>query len=162
MAAREQNPINGDVSNPELDIPKLHSLPSEQQDLYLLTFTSDLARHVCSLDADGASAHQIYVKKELFQIINLSSPAPTRVIRNNLGRAFAGIFEKGDRKLLFESTNELVAILNVTGKTDKNIKTKHAAAHCLGAIFEAAGDSAISLSTLASAALLRLDRKSVV
>lgn len=156
MAAREQNPINGDVSNPEFDIPKLHSLPSEQQDLYLLTFTSDLARHVCSLDADGASAHQIYVKKELFQIINLSSPAPTRVIRNNLGRAFAGIFEKGDRKLLFESTNELVAILNVTGKTDKNIKTKHAAAHCLGAIFEAAGDSAISLSTLASAALLRL------
>ncbi|OCL07186.1 HEAT repeat protein-like protein [Glonium stellatum] len=156
MATPEQNPISANVSNPELDIPKLHSLPSEQQDLYLLTFTSDLARHVCSLDADGASAHQIYVKKELFQIINLSSPAPTRVIRNNLGRSFAGIFEKGDRKLLFESINELVAILNVTGKTDKDVRTKHAAAHCLGAIFEAAGDSAISLSTLASTTLLRL------
>ncbi|OCK79552.1 ARM repeat-containing protein [Lepidopterella palustris CBS 459.81] len=158
MATPEQNSSNGEASNsnPQLDIPKLHSLPSEQQDLYLLTFTSDLARHVSSLDADGASAHQIYVRKELFKIINLPSPAPTRVIRNNLGRTFAGIFGKGDRKLLFESINELIAILNAAGKGDKDIRAKHAAAHCLGAVFEAAGDSAISLSSLASASLLRL------
>jgi hypothetical protein len=160
MAATEQPPAsNGDVSkpdNPELDVKKLHALPSEQQDLYLLTFTSDLARHVGSLDADGASAHQIYIKKELFQIINLPSPAPTRVIRNNLGRSFAGIFAKGDRKLLFESINELVSILNAAGKSEKELRAKHAAAHCLGAVFEAAGDSAIGLSSLAATSLLRL------
>jgi hypothetical protein len=156
MAANEQSPVNGDVSNPELDIPKLHALPSEQQDLYLLTFTSDLARHVSSLDADGASAHQIYVKKQLFQIINLPSPTPTRIIRNNLGRTFAGIFGKGDRKLLFESINELVAILNAAGKSEKDIKAKHAAAHCLGYVYEAAGDSAVGSSGLASMSLIRL------
>ncbi|ORY03582.1 HEAT repeat protein-like protein [Clohesyomyces aquaticus] len=162
MATPQQPPVNGadneeaTTSNPELDIPKLHALPSEQQDLYLLTFTSDLARHVASLDADGASAHQIYIKKELFQIITLPSPAPARVIRNNLGRTFAGIFEKGDRKLLFESINELLAIVNTAGKTDKDVKAKHAAAHCLGAVFEAAGDSAIGLSSLAATSLLRL------
>ncbi|KAF2471256.1 ARM repeat-containing protein [Lindgomyces ingoldianus] len=155
MAMPPQPPTNGS-GNPELDIPKLHALPSEQQDLYLLTFTSDLARHVASLDADGASSHQIYVKKELFQIITLPSPAPTRVIRNNLGRTFAAIFQKGDRKLLFESINELVAILNAAGKSDRDVKAKHAAAHCLGTVFEAAGDSAIGLSTLAAASLLRL------
>ncbi|KAK1912570.1 hypothetical protein P3342_010173 [Pyrenophora teres f. teres] len=143
-------------SNPELDIKKLHALPSEQQDLYLLTFTADLARHVDSLDGDGASAHQIYLKREIFQIINLASPAPTRVIRNNLGRAIGGIFEKGDRKLLFESINESVAILNAAGKTEKDVRAKHAAAHCLGAIFEAAGDSAIQLSPLAVKSLLGL------
>lgn len=143
-------------SNPELDVKKLHALPSEQQDLYLLTFTSDLARHVDNLDADGASAHQIYIKKQLFQIITLPSPAPTRAIRNNLGRAIFGIFEKGDRKLLFESINELVAILNAAGKAEKDVRAKHAAAHCLGAIFEAAGDSAIGLSPLAATSLLRL------
>ncbi|RMZ72794.1 HEAT repeat [Pyrenophora seminiperda CCB06] len=142
--------------NPELDIKKLHALPSEQQDLYLLTFTSDLARHVDSLDGDGASAHQIYLKKEIFQIINLASPAPTRVIRNNLGRAIGGIFEKGDRKLLFESINESVAILNAAGKSEKDVRAKHAAAHCLGAIFEAAGDSAIQLSPLSVKSLLAL------
>jgi hypothetical protein len=155
MAADEQS-TNSGPSNPELDIKKLHALPSEQQDLYLLTFTSDLVRHVASLDADGASAHQIYIKKEIFQIINLASPAPTRVIRNNLGRAIAGIFEKGDRKLLFESINDSISILSAAGKTEKDVRTKHAAAHCLGAIFEAAGDSAIGLSPLAVKTLLGL------
>ncbi|KAJ5041490.1 HEAT repeat protein-like protein [Bipolaris maydis] len=143
-------------TNPELDIKKLHALPTEQQDLYLLTFSSDLARHVAALDGDGASAHQIYIKKEIFQIVNLASPAPTRVIRNNLGRAIAGIFEKGDRKLLFESINDSVNILNTAGKSEKDIRTKHAAAHCLGSIFEAAGDSAIQLSPLAVKTLLGL------
>lgn len=142
-------------SNPELDVQKLHSLPSEQQDLYLLTFTSDLTRHVASLDTDGASAHQVYVKKEVFKIINLSSPVATRVIRNNLGQCLAGIFSKGDRKLLFESVNELITLIN-SGKADKELKTKHTAVHCLGAVFEAAGDSAISIATLASTSLLKL------
>ncbi|KAF9731917.1 hypothetical protein PMIN01_09846 [Paraphaeosphaeria minitans] len=158
MATQEAEPAptNGATSNPELDIKKLHARPSEQQELYLLTFSSDLARHVASLDADGASAHQMYIKKELFQIINLASPPPTRVIRENLGRAFHGIFSKGDRKLLFESISELVGILNGAGKTEKDIRAKHAAAHCLGAVFEAAGDSAIGLHPGAVASLLRL------
>jgi hypothetical protein len=144
------------ASHPQLDVKKLHALPSEQQDLYLLTFTSDLARHVAALDADEASAHQIYVKKELFQVITLISPAPTRVIRNALGRTFADIFRKSDRKLLFESINELVNILNAAGKAEKDVRAKHAAAHCLGAVFEAAGNSAIGLSPLVASSLLRL------
>jgi hypothetical protein len=156
MAAPDDYAARDSPSNPELDVKKLHALPSEQQDLYLLTFTADLARHVAALDADGASAHQIYIKRELFQVITLASPAPTRVIRNNLGRAFAGIFGKGDRKLLFESINECVAILNGAGKSDKDVRAKHAAAHCLGSIFEAAGDSAIGLAPLAATSLLRL------
>jgi hypothetical protein len=156
MATNGEQPAREDPSNPELDVKKLHALPTEQQDLYLLTFTSDLARHVDSLDADGASAHQIYIKKELFQVIHLAAPAPTRVIRNNLGRAFAGIFGKGDRKLLFESINECNSILNGAGKSEKDVRAKHAAAHCLGSIFEAAGDSAQNLAPVAVMSLLRL------
>ena len=141
--------------NPELDIQKLHSLPSEQQDLYLLTFSSDLARHVFGLDSDGASAHQIFVKKELFKVISLSSPPPTRVIRNNLGNGFAGIFGKGDRKLLFESVNELLVLVS-TSKGPKDSITKHAAVHCLGTVLEAAGDSVLTLSSAACSATLKL------
>ncbi|KAI9813776.1 MAG: hypothetical protein M1827_003566 [Pycnora praestabilis] len=146
---------NGATANLELDVPKLHALPSEQQDLYLLTFTSDLAHHISHLGTDGASAQQLYLKKELFQIINLPSPSATRAVRNNLGRCFAGIFSKGDRKLLFDSINELLAIINA-GKGEKELKGKHAAVHCLGDIFGAAGDSAISLSSLTCSSLLRL------
>src|SRR4051794_31320048 len=119
---------DGSLPNPELDITKLPSLPPEQQELYVLTFTSDLVRHVSSLDADGASAHQIYLKKELFQLISLPSPPPTRAIRNNIGRCFAGIFGKGDRKLLFDSINELLGIVN-GGKGEKDLRMKHAAVH---------------------------------
>jgi hypothetical protein len=141
--------------NPELDVSKLHALPSEQQDLFLLNFTASLAKHVSELDADGATAQQIYLKKELFQIITLSSPAPTRAIRNNVGRCFADIFAKNDRKLLFDSINELLAIIN-KGRDEKELKVKHAAVHCLGEIYGAAGDSAIALASLTCTSLIKL------
>lgn len=147
---------NGDSSNVSpfrLQVAKLHALPSEQQDLYLLTFTADLAKHTESLTSDEATAEQTALKSELFQIINLPSPAPTRVIRGNLGRCFNHILTKGSRKILYESINDCVAIL--TAGKEKDLKTKHAAAHCLGAIFEAAGDSAVSLSPLACTALIK-------
>ncbi|KAK1091901.1 hypothetical protein LTR48_005396 [Friedmanniomyces endolithicus] len=144
---------NGESSSFQLDIQKLHGLPSEQQSLYLLTFTADLVQHVEGLDAEGATREQAALKKELLQIVNLSSPSPTRVIRNNLRLCFAGIFTKGNRKLLYESINDLVAI--VQGGKDKDVRAKHAAVACLGALFEAAGDSAVSLSPLACTAILK-------
>ncbi|TVY16253.1 Pof6 interactor protein 1 [Lachnellula arida] len=143
--------------NPELDIKKLQSLPSEQQDLYLLTFVSTLTKHVEGLAPDDCTAQQLYLKKEVMQILNLAAPPPTRVIRNNLGRCLAHILEKGDRKLLFETINDMIAI--ITGgkaKSDGDMRTKHAAVYCLGDVFAAAGDSAIGLHPLACSALLKL------
>ncbi|KAK4914852.1 hypothetical protein LTR49_016964 [Elasticomyces elasticus] len=144
---------NGEPSPHRLDIQKLHSLPSEQQSLSLLTFTAELVRHVDALDAESTTAEQAALKKEILQIVNLASPAPTRVIRENLGRCFTGIFEKGNRKPLYESINDLVAIIQA-GK-EKDIKAKHAAVACLGSVFETAGDSAVSLSALACTTALK-------
>ncbi|KAH6896965.1 armadillo-type protein [Thelonectria olida] len=152
-----QPPPNSATANPELDLQKLQSLPAEQQDLFLLTFVSGLSKHVLSLDADDCTAQQFYLKKEIFQIINLSSPQPSRVIRNNLGKCLAHIFGKGDRKLLFETINDLIAIISGgKSKTDAEIRTKHAAVSCLGDVFAAAGDSAIGLHQLACTTLLKL------
>ena len=146
-------------NSPELDLKKLHALPSEQQDLLLLSFTADLAKYVAGLDADAASASQVSIKKEVFKIITLSSPLPTRPIRTNIGRSLSGVLKKGNRKILFESINELIAIVNA-GKTDKDIHAKYAATHCLGTVFEAAGESAIGLSSLACSTILRLLKSS--
>ncbi|KAB8291869.1 hypothetical protein EYC80_006649 [Monilinia laxa] len=144
-------------STPELDIKKLQSLPSEQQDLYLLNFVSTLTKHVEGLEPDDCTAQQLYLKKELFQILNLVAPPPTRVIRNNLGRCFAHVLGKGDRKLLFETINDLVGIIGSgKTKTEGDFRAKHAAAYCLGDVFAAAGDSAIGLHSLACSALLKL------
>ncbi|TAQ89250.1 hypothetical protein B7494_g2419 [Chlorociboria aeruginascens] len=144
--------------NPELDIKKLQALPSEQQDLYLLTFISTLTKHVESLASDDCTAQQLYLKRELLQILNLSAPPPTRVIRKNLGRCFAHIFGKGDRKLLFETVNDLVNIINGKAKSDNDLRGKHAATYCLGDVFAAAGDSVTGLHPLACSALLKLQK----
>jgi hypothetical protein len=138
----------------ELDITKLHALPSEQQDLYLLTFTSDLVQHVSGLDKAQISSQQKFLKKELFKILTLSSPTVTRAIRNNLGRCFGAIFSKGDRGILFETVTDLLGVLNA-GKHEE-LKTKFAAAHCLGEVFVVAGESVFAQSGIVSSSLLKL------
>lgn len=139
---------------PTLEVDKLHALPSEQQELYLLTFASDLARHVSGLDGPAATAQQAAIKKELMTVIGLSSPQPTRVVRNNLSSCFVGILSKGDRKVLFETINELVELLSSTS-TAKDSATKHAALHCLGSVFETAGDSAIGQAVNACSTIIK-------
>ncbi|KAK4044717.1 Pof6 interactor protein 1 [Parachaetomium inaequale] len=148
-------------SNPEFDVSKLQGLPSEQQELLLLSFVSTLSKHVLSLPPDDCTAQQFYLKKEVFKIINLAAPPPTRVVRNTLGKCLAHIFGKGDRKLLFETVNELSGIISSgKSKSEGEIRTKHAAVACLGDVYAAAGDSAINLHQLACAALLKLLKSS--
>ncbi|WQF75705.1 Putative armadillo-like helical protein [Colletotrichum destructivum] len=149
------------TSTPELDVPKLQSLPAEQQELFLLTFVTTLSKHVLSLPADDCTAQQFYLKKEIFQIINLPSPQPSRVVRNNLGKCLAHIFAHGDRKLLFETINDLISIISGTkSKTDAGPRTKHAAVACLGDVYASAGDSAIGLHQLACVTLVKLLKSS--
>ena len=155
---------NGDVKASErtglppkvrLDLPKVHSLPSEQQQIYLFTFTVELESYATSIEYEVLCVQQSELTKELLQIINLSSPLPSKAVRNNLGRCYAIILGKGNRKTLFESVNQLLAIINA-GKGEKDLQNKHAAVHCLGELYKAAGDSAINLSSLVCSSLIRL------
>lgn len=133
-------------------------MSSEQQEIQLLKFTGELLSHVEDLTADGINAEQAHLKRELIKLVGLGSPAPTRVIRNNIGRCFVGIFTKGNRKPLYETINDLTAILNdqEKGKDKAVLRAKHAALVVLGYVFTAAGDSAISLSPLACTTILKL------
>jgi hypothetical protein len=146
---------NGTTRDLELDVKRLHSLPTEQQDLYLLNFISDLLRHVEGLDNESLPAHQAAIKKELLKVVGLASPAPSRVIRNNLGYILANTFRRGSRSLLYETINDLIGLIT-SGKGEKELKTKHAAVVCIGQIFKAVGGSAASLSNLACSSLIRL------
>ena len=158
------NGINGSASpqdqgakssNVELDIKKLHSLPSEQQNLYLLTFALSLENHVCSLGHAEVCLQQPQITKELLKIVNLTAPIPTRVIRNSLGRCWRYMLVTGDRKPLYESINQLLAVISA-GKNEQELHNRHAAVHCLGEVYKAAGDGAITLSQSSCSALLRL------
>ena len=158
-----KKPVKAGTSAPkpeiELDVPKLHSLASEQQDLYIFNFVTRLEKHVFGLSSTAFKSQQAHLKKELLQLVTIQNPAPTRVVRNSLGRCFGRIFDKGDRKLLFETVTELGELLNV-GKSDKDLKNKHAAIHCLGEIYNAAGDGAINLSSIICGSLVKLYKSS--
>ncbi|KAL2786846.1 armadillo-type protein [Aspergillus keveii] len=148
-------PNNAATPRAELDITKLHALPSEQQDLYLLTFTSDLVQYISTLDKAQVCAQQKFLKQELLKVLTLTSPAITRVIRNNLGRCFGAIFSKGDRGILFETVTDLLGVLNA-GKNEADLRTKFAAAHCLGDVFATAGESVFAQSGIVVSSLLKL------
>lgn len=139
----------------QLDLPKLQSLPAEQRDLYLFTFTVELERYVQDLGHEEICERQAAINQELLQIICLPTPAPSGIIRKSLGRCFAYVLEKGDRKTLYDSINRLISVIDAR-KSDKELQNKYAAAHCLGAIYKAAGDSAISLCSLSCSSLMRL------
>ncbi|ERS99946.1 hypothetical protein HMPREF1624_03315 [Sporothrix schenckii ATCC 58251] len=160
--------------HPELDTMHLANLPVEQQELTLLQFAANLDAHVRVLEPDDCTAQQIYLKKEIFKILNLTTPPPSRVVRNTLGRCLAHVLGKGDRKLLFETINDLNAVIANGGvkvrtadasagsssggisAAEASNRTKQAAVVCLGDVFGAAGDSAISLHQLTTATLMKM------
>ncbi|KAK4217903.1 hypothetical protein QBC37DRAFT_24775 [Rhypophila decipiens] len=149
------------TANPELDVAKLVALPAEQQELFLLTFVSSLSSHVLALAPDDCTAQQFYLKKEVFKILSLVSPSPSRVIRNALGKCLGHIFGIGDRKLLFETVNELVGIISGgKSKNEGEMRTRHAAVACLGDVYGSAGDSVIGLHQLVCPTLLKVLKSS--
>ena len=158
MSAEEGATQNGALPTatevPELDVSKLHALPSEQQDLFLLTFVSDFRHAIEQLSADALPPNQVLIKKEVIKVVGLASPVPSRPVRISLAKALADSFGRGSRSLLYEAINELLAILNA-GKVDKDVGTKHVAVVCLGELFHTAGDSAVSLSGLVVQSLIK-------
>ena len=152
---KQRSTPNGTKPEIVLDVSKSHSLPSEQQDLYLFTYITSLNDYIKNLSATNLAKHQSHLKKELLQIIGLHSPSPTRVIRKELGSCFTHIFAEGDRKILFETIEELTELLHA-GKSDKDLKNKHAAVYCIGEIYHIAGDNAINVSSATCSTLTRL------
>ena len=148
---------NAPSTVPVLDISKLHSLPSEQQELYLLNHVTNSHKLIGRLEPNEVNLCQKELKKYLLQIITLPTPAASRIIRLNVGRCFADIYGKGDRKSLYEAINQLCDIV-AGNKSEKNIRPKHAAVVSLGFIFQSAGLSALSISGLAVSVILRAFR----
>ena len=153
----EDKKTNGVSVNVQLDLSKIQALPPEQRDLYLFTFTLNLEHFVCDLAHDEICAQQASLNQQLLQIISLSIATPTRAVRKSLGRCFEYILARGDRKILYDSINQLIAVISA-GKGEKELQSKHAAVYCLGEIYKTAGESAISLCSFACSTLIRLSK----
>ena len=159
VSREKANGILKEESSPKfrLDVDKLHSLPSEQQDLFLYTFVSDFEKHVASLKEEGINGQQQELVEQVLDIVKLSSPPPTRVIRSSLGRSLAHVLNIGNRKPLYELINHLLSIINA-GKGEQQLHNRHAAAFCIGEVYKSAGNGAITLASLACSSLIRLSK----
>lgn len=143
---------------PEIDVARLHSLPSEQQDLHLLNFVSELIGHIRKLDAQTLDGQQPAIKKQLVVLLNLSSPIPSRPIRNTLGLIYAETFGPCSRTLLSEAISELLDIINAP-KAEKDTRNKHAAVVCLRHLVQSTADNAPSQSGPIITGLLKLTKQ---
>ncbi|KAK5941864.1 hypothetical protein PMZ80_005815 [Knufia obscura] len=143
-----------EVPPPSLDVSKLHSLPTEQQDLFLLTYVAELRQYTKGLTSQQLPGKQAAIKKEVITIVGLPAPTPSRIIRYNLGQILADTYARGSRQLLVENINELLSFINA-GKGEKDIGPRHTATTCLGHVYKSAGDSAISLHGLVLSSLLK-------
>ena len=154
-SSKNGNPVTSSESDLELDVTKLHSLPTEQQDLYLFNYLTRLESRIQLSDNTAISTQQADYKRRLLVVIKLSPPTPTRVIRNGLGRCFNILLVKGERKILFDTVTDLGSILSA-GKSERDVVSRHAAVHCIGELYKTAGDSAINLAGGTCSSLLRL------
>jgi len=143
-----------EVQPPLLDVSKLHSLPTEQQDLFLLTYVAELKQYTKGLNPQQLPAKQAPIKKEVIKIVALSAPTPSRVIRHSLGQILADTYTRGSRQLLVETINDLLSFINA-GKSEKDLGARHTATTCLGHVYKSAGDSAMSLHGLVLSSLLK-------
>lgn len=134
-----------------LGTDKLNSLPAEQQELYLLSFTSEWSRTITAFDADTCTKHQDAIQKQAFVVLALTSPPLNRVVRNNIANALGPYIGKSDRRLLVPTITSLLELLNSNGP----LRNKHAVVQCLGSVMQAAGDSALMLSVNACTNILK-------
>lgn len=99
---RERAPLDS------LDLNQLVSLPQEKQSITLLQWLTECESFLSSSTAEQVSQSQQAVLQALVSLLSLPTPPIGYVLRNCLGRCFSYVFEKGDRRLLFETVSTLV------------------------------------------------------
>jgi HEAT repeat-containing protein 5 len=163
---------NSELPEP-LHLENIVSLPAEKQSISLLNWLNECERFLSDAAPEEVSNHQQTFQRDLLNILSLPSPAPGHVLRDSLGRCFVLIFERGDRKVLFDTVTVFSAKINQI-KSDRETKQKQyntrirspfanccsAWIYCLGEILAAAGDSVVHLLSDIINALIKLSRSS--
>ena len=106
-----------------LDLNQLVSLPQEKQSVSLLKWLAECESFLETCTEEEVTQHQLALQQALLNLLNLPTPPLGRVLRNCLGRCFSEIFEKGDRRLLFDTVSTLLQKINQF-KADKEAKQK--------------------------------------
>src|SRR5579862_4129859 len=135
-----------------LDLNNIVSLSPEKRLLPILTWLSECEAYLLRASPEDVSNNQQSLQHYLLNILSLPTPRLGHVLRRTLGRCLAYLFERGDRKVLFDTVSTLAQKTSQL-KGDKDAKqkqyilnlsillTSRATIQCLGSVLAVAGDS---------------------
>jgi len=106
-----------------LDLNNLISLPQEKQSIQLLQWLTDCESFLADLSPEDLSTCQQSYQQAFLNLLSLPSPSIGHVLRNCLGRCFSDIFERGDRRVLFDTVSILLQKC-IQLRLDKEAKQK--------------------------------------
>jgi HEAT repeat-containing protein 5 len=143
-----------------LDLVQLGTLAQEKQTAAVFKWLADCESFLSDLTADDLSIHQQALIKAFLDLLSLPSPTLGRVLRACLGRCLSDIFERGDRKPLFDTVSTLLVRI-AQFRVDKDNRQKQyrpypeyytlrltsesVTIYCLGATLGAGSDSVMQL-----------------
>src|SRR5271155_2592333 len=106
-----------------LDLNHLVSLPQEKQSISLLQWLTECESFLSNSTPEELVQTQQSLCQALLNLLSLPTPPIGHVLRNCLGRCFADIFERGDRRILFDTVSTLLQKVAAL-KADKDAKQK--------------------------------------
>ena len=118
-----------------LDLNNLVSLPPEKQSISLLQWLTDCESFLSSSTTEELVQTQQSTCQSLVNLLSLPTPPIGHVLQNCLGRCFADIFERGDRRILFDTVSTFLPKVAAL-KADKDAKQKQYEHHVPSAFFQ--------------------------
>lgn len=106
-----------------LDLNNLVSLPQEKQSILVLQWLTDCEIFLSNSTPEEVSQCQQTFQQAFINLLSLPTPPIGHVLRNCLGRCFSDIFERGDRRVLFDTVSTLLQKIGHL-RVDKEAKQK--------------------------------------
>lgn len=106
-----------------LDLNNLVSLPQEKQSILVLRWLTDCEIFLSNSTPEEVSQCQQTFQQAFINLLSLPTPPIGHVLRNCLGRCFSDIFERGDRRVLFDTVSTLLQKIGHL-RVDKEAKQK--------------------------------------
>lgn len=106
-----------------LVLAQLGTLPQEKQTAAVFKWLTDCESFLSDSTADELSIHQQALINAFLDLLSVPSPTLGRVLRACLGRSLSDIFERGDRKPLFETVSTLLVKI-AQFRVDKDTRQK--------------------------------------
>lgn len=106
-----------------LDLNNLVSLPQERQSILVLQWLTDYEFFLLSSTPEKVSQCQQACQQAFLNLLALPTPPIGHTLCLCLGRCFADVFERGDRRVLFDTVSTLLQKISQL-RVDKEAKQK--------------------------------------